>query len=102
EARPARVEHRAEFLLRISAADAVAVAGQRVAAAQLGGLALGAAAEEVHLPEAVLAFEPALRPEGRVRRLGEDMGDAPGVAEDADLLRSEERRVGKECRSRWS
>ena len=48
-------------------------------------LATGNAAEEIHLPEAVLSHDVALR----FRHIGEgsgaDMGDAPGVAFDYDL-----------------
>ena len=32
----------------------------------------------------------------------EGEGDAPSSVREQDPLRSEERRVGKECRSRWS
>src|SRR3712207_9185231 len=31
-----------------------------------------------------------------------DLRDSGAIEQDADMVRSEERRVGKECRSRWS
>src|SRR3712207_8047423 len=40
--------------------------------------------------------------DGWSRGLGEWLSPSPGVASLPDLVRSEERRVGKECRSRWS
>src|SRR5574337_522792 len=47
------------------------------------------------------------RPDGAHGLLGQDQEDAtvaalPGRQVEANLYRSEERRVGKECRSRWS
>ena len=33
---------------------------------------------------------------------GDGIGDLRGLTQSLDYLRSEERRVGKECRSRWS
>src|SRR3989440_8241119 len=39
---------------------------------------------------------------GRYRLLVEQGGDPAVVADDKHDIRSEERRVGKECRSRWS
>ena len=52
-----------------------------------------------------LQFLPGLGP-GRIARLLAHWGRAEEIlehrAEAAALLRSEERRVGKECRSRWS
>ena len=38
-----------------------------------------------------------------LQKMENDQGpDLPGPTEPAALMRSEERRVGKECRSRWS
>src|SRR3712207_7051960 len=55
----------------------------------------------------VVADDTMLTREGIVRLLRDAGHDVVGQAEDADGLlrdtrRSEERRVGKECRSRWS
>ena len=54
---------------------------------------------EIDLTRSVLAKE-----EAEFMRSGDAVGDAERKAAEAerDLERSEERRVGKECRSRWS
>src|SRR5260370_37207447 len=56
-------------------------------------ISAGAHAGEEHLRRA----EELLRPVGKVLRIPESQQDAATA-----LSRSEERRVGKECRSRWS
>ena len=43
-----------------------------------------------------------LRQHGMLYGADLDMNDAVFHSPDRDVLRSEERRVGKECRSRWS
>src|ERR1035438_10792179 len=63
---------------------------------------------QVGLHDANLAgirvVEPLARPEGEIseRNLYRQLADAPEAMERVDGYRSEERRVGKECRSRWA
>ena len=55
-----------------------------------------ASAEEFNPRKVVQAFEPITNPQIVSAR------DAGKFVRDDELVRSEERRVGKECRSRWS
>src|SRR6185503_639936 len=78
-------DHRPELLLGVSPAETVPVARERFASSELRPLPPRAAAEEVHLVEAVLALHVPLGPPGVLRGFGEDVRDAPGVAIDLDL-----------------
>ena len=61
-----------------------AVVGDEGWAEDLGEFAGGVAAEDVHLPEAVLCGDVALGDDEVVERGGADVGDAVGVALDGD------------------
>ena len=55
---------------------------------------------QIHFNKVVL---PELNYQGELITFGVDeLPDSLGIKECVCLLRSEERRVGKECRSRWS
>jgi len=109
---PRSVEIAATAVLPEHANEAATVSGLEVlAVGTRGGIDLIAAAgDRNRLCEALLAAGAAvvgpeavevLRIEAGIPRFGAEMGSETMPAE-ATIPRSEERRVGKECRSRWS